>query len=98
MTEAETDLVDVVRRGYDALSLRYRADDASPGRYGPWIAELLAVLKGASRVLDLGCGCGVPVARDLVAAGHRVTGDQVAGNRDAKTVLSSRIRPHYFYF
>jgi hypothetical protein len=30
--------------------------------YGPWIAELLAVLKVASRVLDLGCGCGGPVA------------------------------------
>ncbi len=78
MPESETDPVDVVRRGYDALSLRYRADDANPGRYGPWIAELLAVLKVASRVLDLGCGCGVPVARDLVAAGHRVTGVDIS--------------------
>jgi hypothetical protein len=33
MPDVETDPVDVVRRGYDALSLRYRADDASPGRY-----------------------------------------------------------------
>jgi len=32
-----------------------------------------------------------------IDTGHPVTGrDQVAGNRDAKTVLSSRIRPHYF--
>jgi len=78
MPEAENDPVDVVRRGYDALSLRYRADDASPGEYGPWIAELLAALGSASRVLDLGCGCGVPVARDLVAGGHWVTGVDIS--------------------
>ena len=42
MPEDKTDPVEVVRRGYDALSLRYRADDASPGKYGEWIAELLA--------------------------------------------------------
>ena len=78
MPEDKTDPVEVVRRGYDALSLRYRADDASPGKYGEWIAELLAALKSESRILDLGCGCGVPVARDLVAAGHRVTGVDIS--------------------
>ncbi len=31
-----------------------------------------------SRVVDLGCGCGVPVARDLTAAGHRVTSVDVS--------------------
>jgi SAM-dependent methyltransferase len=68
------DPVEVVRRGYDELSLRYRADDAEAGRYAPWIAELLGVLEPRSRVLDVGSGNGVPVARDLCAAGHRVTG------------------------
>ncbi|PZS26435.1 MAG: class I SAM-dependent methyltransferase [Pseudonocardiales bacterium] len=66
--------VEVVRRGYDALSWRYRADDADAGQYAPWIAELSAAIPPHSRVLDIGCGCGVPVARDLTAAGHRVTG------------------------
>src|SRR5260370_22408659 len=74
MPESETDPVDVVRRGYDALSLRYRADDANPGRYGPWIAELLAVLKVASRILDLGCVCGGTGARARGAAGLRGLG------------------------
>lgn len=32
-----------------------------------------ALPKGAS-VLDIGCGGGIPVARDLIAAGHAVTG------------------------
>jgi SAM-dependent methyltransferase len=76
--EAKGDHVDIVRRGYDALSARYRADDARAGEYGPWIAELLAALSGESRVLDLGCGCGVPVARDLSARGHAVTGVDVS--------------------
>jgi 2-polyprenyl-3-methyl-5-hydroxy-6-metoxy-1,4-benzoquinol methylase len=29
-------------------------------------------------VLDIGCGCGVPVARHLAAAGHRVTGVDIS--------------------
>lgn len=70
--------VEVVRRGYDALSLRYRAADAAAGQYAPWIAELLTSLHGSSRVLDLGCGCGVPVAREMATAGHRVTGVDVS--------------------
>ena len=34
----------------------------------------LATLVVVAAVVDLGCGNGVPVVRDLVAAGHRVTG------------------------
>src|SRR5881275_841717 len=65
---------DLVRRGYDALSYRYRTDDADDGRYGPWLADLDQRLPASATVLDLGCGCGVPVARFLTAAGHDVTG------------------------
>jgi ubiquinone/menaquinone biosynthesis C-methylase UbiE len=65
--------VEVVRRGYDALSWRYRADDADAEQYKRWIAALLDALDPGSQVVDLGCGCGVPVARDLTAAGHRLT-------------------------
>jgi 2-polyprenyl-3-methyl-5-hydroxy-6-metoxy-1,4-benzoquinol methylase len=71
---AVPDPVDVVRRGYDVLSWRYRADGAEPTEYAGWITELLARLRPGSRVLDVGCGCGVPVARRLAAAGHQVTG------------------------
>ncbi|MEU7149669.1 class I SAM-dependent methyltransferase [Streptomyces sp. NPDC045470] len=71
MTETPKDMV---RRGYDAVSYAYRADDAGPDTYVPWIAALLDRLPGRADVLDLGCGCGVPVARSLSAAGHAVTG------------------------
>lgn len=69
---------EAVRRGYDALSLRYRADDAVAGQYGPWLESLDAGLPRGAEVLDVGCGCGVPVARDLTAAGHVVTGIDVS--------------------
>lgn len=65
---------DVVRRGYDAVSYHYREDDAGDGQYGPWIAALRERIAAGGAVVDLGCGCGVPVARALAAAGHAVTG------------------------
>jgi 2-polyprenyl-3-methyl-5-hydroxy-6-metoxy-1,4-benzoquinol methylase len=73
------DQTELVRRGYDTLSYRYRADDATPGNYAPWLKQLQARLSPASRILDLGCGCGVPVARTLAAAGHQVTGVDISG-------------------
>lgn len=63
----------LVRRGYDALSARYDEAYGSTAKY-PWLSKLTESLPPAAGVVDLGCGSGVPVARDLVAAGHRVTG------------------------
>jgi 2-polyprenyl-3-methyl-5-hydroxy-6-metoxy-1,4-benzoquinol methylase len=71
---------DIVRRGYDEISEAYRGDDElrhRPGgtsRYLEWVARLTAMLPPQARVLDLGCGNGVPVSRDLAAAGCVVTG------------------------
>ncbi|WP_345695340.1 class I SAM-dependent methyltransferase [Kitasatospora terrestris] len=69
---------EVVRRGYDALSERYERAFGSGTKYGPWIEELLGRLPESAAVLDIGCGTGIPVARDLVAAGHRVTGVDIS--------------------
>lgn len=68
----------LVRAGYDAVSLHYRADNAQPAEYTHWTDQLSEVLRRESRVLDLGCGCGIPVARDLTASDHRVTGVDIS--------------------
>ncbi|WP_254666712.1 class I SAM-dependent methyltransferase [Streptomyces sp. WMMB 714] len=59
---------------FDAIGDRY--DEAFPHKEGQvaggkWLAEQLPP---GSHVLDLGCGTGLPTARQLVEAGHRVTG------------------------
>ncbi|MFD8205875.1 class I SAM-dependent methyltransferase [Streptomyces sp. NPDC059695] len=69
---------ELVRRGYDVLSERYERAFGSETKYGAWIEELLGRLPEAGIVLDIGCGNGVPVARSLVAAGHRVTGVDIS--------------------
>jgi SAM-dependent methyltransferase/predicted nucleotidyltransferase len=76
----------LVRDGYDAISVAYRDDDGSSNNasaettrtYGGWIDELSQLLPPAARVLDLGCGAGVPAARDLAARGYAVTGVDIS--------------------
>ncbi|MFC5940471.1 class I SAM-dependent methyltransferase [Micromonospora harpali] len=100
----------LVEHGYDALSYHYRAADAGDGQYAPWLAALHRRLPGAATVLDLGCGCGVPAARFLAAAGHHVTGVDISSvqverarrlvptgtflRADATRVDLPRARPH----
>jgi 2-polyprenyl-3-methyl-5-hydroxy-6-metoxy-1,4-benzoquinol methylase len=69
---------DLVRRGYNALSYHYRSDDADEGEYSPWLQTLHSRLPTRASVLDLGCGCGIPVARTLTTAGHDVTGIDIS--------------------
>jgi SAM-dependent methyltransferase len=59
---------------FDAIGHRY--DDAFPHKDGQLAAGewLASALPADSRVLDLGCGTGLPTCRQLVAAGHRVVG------------------------
>lgn len=59
---------------FDGIGDRY--DEAFPHKEGQiaagaWLAEQLPP---GSHVLDLGCGTGLPTARQLVEAGHQVTG------------------------
>jgi len=76
---------DLVRRGYDRISEAYRSDAAASGsatestaQYEAWISELVGHLAPGARVLDLGCGAGVPASRLLVDWGFQVTGVDIS--------------------
>lgn len=64
---------------FDAIGERY--DEAFPhkdGQFsaGEWLAK---ALPPASRVLDLGCGTGLPTVAQLSEAGHRAVGVDLSG-------------------
>ncbi len=73
---------DLVRWGYDAISHGYRDDEGRPhagtaeheDQYEVWIDELAELLEPGSRVLDLGCGVGIPASRLFVDRGFQVVG------------------------
>jgi cyclopropane fatty-acyl-phospholipid synthase-like methyltransferase len=77
---------ELVRAGYDAISRRYRSDDGasnsespeSTANYTAWLRDLGDRLLPGARVLDLGCGAGIPAAKLLADAGFAVTGVDIS--------------------
>jgi len=70
---------DIVRRGYDRISDAYRDDigDTEAG-YAEWLrTHLFPRLATSARVLDLGCGNGVPATR-MMAERFDVTGVDIS--------------------
>lgn len=73
---------DLVRRGYDTISLAYRSDEGDAdgtsaedvSRYAGWVADLAGLLRPGARVVDLGCGAGIPATRELATRGLQVLG------------------------
>ncbi len=86
MADASEDLRasrrDLVRRGYDAISRAYRDDEGSAnlrtdGRtdhYERWVDELAKLMAPRARILDLGCGAGVPATKLLTENNFDVLG------------------------
>jgi len=74
-----TDDESVVRKGYDAIAEEYHANR---NRFDHWkeLKEFAALLPKNAKVLDVGCGAGVPVARFLVESGFDVTGIDFSEN------------------
>jgi 2-polyprenyl-3-methyl-5-hydroxy-6-metoxy-1,4-benzoquinol methylase len=68
------DPTELVRYGYDTASHHYRRDDDNPAEYTPWLTTLQRRLPAGANVLDIGCGCGIPVAKTLTDNGHQITG------------------------
>jgi SAM-dependent methyltransferase len=75
-----TDLGDpkaLVARGYDQIALRYAAWQIEGNPAMGFVRELDARLPAGADVLELGCGRGVPVGREL-AKRHRLTGVDIS--------------------
>jgi len=78
----DTNPRNLVATGYDDIA------DAYLDRFGvsvvrrKWLGRLIESLHSqGSRVLDLGCGAGIPVARELAALGHSVVGVDGSGQQ-----------------
>jgi ubiquinone/menaquinone biosynthesis C-methylase UbiE len=80
----------VVRDGYDRIASTYLEARPHDGEDVALLEELLSQLSNASRVLDAGCGSGVPVSSRLLDGGHDVIGvDFSSGQLSlARTVLA----------
>jgi len=65
---------ELVARGYDQIADRYLVWSTDHSVRLRWLAELRAVVPPPARILDLGCGAGLPVARWLVDDGYTVLG------------------------
>jgi len=64
----------LVARGYDLIAEAYLQRYARSAVRDHWLGELITLLPKGARVLDLGCGAGIPVAREIAARGFHVLG------------------------
>lgn len=89
------DLKALVREGWDRRSYVYRPSSSARARdrtdhtareYGAWLGRLRNEVPPGSRVLDLGCGCGLPtsflLSQRLQVTGVDISDVQIARARD----------------
>ena len=69
----KNDKREIVRKGYDRIAGEYLADRLNFD-HTEELQEFVKVLPENAKVLDVGCGAGVPVTRFLVNSGFDVTG------------------------
>ncbi len=78
---SDDEVAAIVRDGYDTIADGYlasmRTTDANDPR-SAWVGRFLDVVQAESRIIDIGCGPGVPTAAQLDAAGHRVVGVDIS--------------------
>ena len=74
----DLDPKEIVRRGYDAVSVRYDQEYHGATKYQTWLSQLRDALPPSGTVLDLGCGSGLPVSLNLAQAGFEVTGVDIS--------------------
>jgi predicted GIY-YIG superfamily endonuclease len=84
----------LVEEGYDRIAQAYAKGRAWFDNAGE-VADLASLLPPGSRVLDAGCGAGVPITRDLVDRGFIVTGVDVS--REMLALASANVPQARFF-
>jgi SAM-dependent methyltransferase len=76
------DVEELVARGYDRIADAYaRLEGEVEWPRLARLRDLLRRLPALARVLDLGCGSGLPALREIVARGHEGVGVDVSGEQ-----------------
>ena len=75
---AEQNLPSLTADFYDTLGANYESAFGHDEGLTKFIHKALSFFKPSSRVLDVGCGTGTPVASTIAQHGHRVTGIDIA--------------------
>jgi ubiquinone/menaquinone biosynthesis C-methylase UbiE len=65
--------VQMVRSGYDKIAKRYVSERESINNSRE-VAAFCTKVPSSAKILDVGCGTGIPIARDLVKSGFEVIG------------------------
>jgi cyclopropane fatty-acyl-phospholipid synthase-like methyltransferase len=77
---SDHDVAALVRDGYDTIAAKYAAYATAslshPRRV--WLGDLLGRLRPGSKILELGCGPGVPTGASIVDAGHDLVGVDIS--------------------
>lgn len=83
--DPDADYKALVRQGYDECAAVY--EDARRNEFIPQLEWLIQRLSNDARVLDIGCGSGVPVAQAL-AQRFRVNGVDISGEQIRRARLN----------
>ena len=75
---AEQNLPSLTAEFYDALGSNYESAFGHDEGLAKFIQKALSFFKLSSKVLDVGCGTGTPVASTIAQHGHQVTGIDIA--------------------
>jgi ubiquinone/menaquinone biosynthesis C-methylase UbiE len=70
----------IVETGYDAIAPKYFAwsSPRPTTTRAEYVSKLISILPAKARVLELGCGAGVPTTQALIKAGLDVTGVDIS--------------------
>jgi len=85
---------DLVREGYNKIAEVY-AGQRDLFKNDAYLAQLSAFLHARARILDIGCGAGIPVDRYLLECGFRVTGIDIS---EKQIEIARRNNPGAAYF